>query len=117
MQMPVSGLVLTLSREDSCRREALSALCEHALIAIGELAAHRLPIVVDTPNSEEDRAIWEWLQELPGVLFVDLVCTDATEDIENDGDPSNRCSGKSSSPAFLLSSRPSSDAAGVQLGE
>jgi len=117
MQMPVSGLVLTLSREESCRREALSALYEHASIAIGELVAHRLPIVVDTPSCEEDQAIWEWLQELPGVVFVDLVCTDATEDIENDGDPSNRCSGKSSSPAFFLSNRPSSDTAGVQLGE
>lgn len=117
MQMPVSGLVLTLSREESCRQEAISALYEHASIVIGELVAHRLPIVVDTPNCEEDRAIWEWLLKLPGVAFVDLVCTDATEDIENDGDPSNRCSEKSSSPAFFHSSRPSSDAAGVQLGE
>lgn len=117
MQMPVSGLVLTLSREESCRREALSALYEHASIVIGERVAHRLPIVVDTPNSEEDRAIWEWLQKLPGVAFVNLVCTDATEDIENDCDPSNRCSGKSSSPAFFHSNRPPFDAAGVKLGE
>jgi len=115
--MPVSGLVLTLSREELCRRKVLAALCEHASIAIGELAAHRLPIVVDTPNSEEDRAIWNWLQELPGVLFVDLVCTDATEDIGSDSDILSPSSRKSANPAFFLSNRPSSDSAGVQFSE
>ncbi|TVQ62275.1 MAG: hypothetical protein EA379_05430 [Phycisphaerales bacterium] len=78
--MPVSGLVLTLSRNDADRAAALTALDRREGVSIGEPQGHRLPIVVDTPCSEDDRAVWEWLHTLPGVLFVDLVCADASED-------------------------------------
>ena len=78
--MPVSGLVLTLSRNDAHRVDALAALGRHPSVDVGEAQGSRLPIVVDTDNSEDDRAVWEWLHTLPGVLFVDLVCADASED-------------------------------------
>lgn len=78
--MPVSGLVLTLSRNETDRASALAALRDHPALALGEAAAHRLPVVADTPDSVQDQALWDWLRELPGVLFVDLVCTDSSAD-------------------------------------
>lgn len=78
--MPVSGLVLTLSRDPELREAALTALRGDASIEMGGLLEHRLPIAVDTPTSEADHALWQWLHALPGVLFVDLVSTDTTQD-------------------------------------
>lgn len=79
--MPVSGLVLTLSEHSAERALALAALQQSPAIEVGELADRRLPIVVDTPDSEADREIWRWLHELKGVLFVDLVSTDSSADV------------------------------------
>lgn len=78
--MPISGLVLTLSSESRLRDAALRALSDHRSIEPGNAERNRLPIVVDTPTSYDDKGVWEWLHELPGVLFVDLVCTDNSED-------------------------------------
>jgi nitrate reductase NapAB chaperone NapD len=71
--MPISGLLITLDCDPSKRAEALAALRQHPAIDIGEGEAHRVPIVVDTPSSDEDRAVWDWLHDQPGVAFVDLV--------------------------------------------
>lgn len=78
--MPISGLVLTLSQYEADRASALAALRDHPALALGAAAAHRLPVVADTPDCVEDQALWDWLHALPGVLFVDLVCTDSTAD-------------------------------------
>ena len=72
--MPISGLVITLSEKARERSVALAALAEDRRIEIGEATESRLPIVVDTPSSEEDRHVWEWLHNLPGVVFVDVAC-------------------------------------------
>jgi len=78
--MPVSGLVLTLTDAAPLRAQALATVREHPAVDVGEPHGGRVPIVVDTPDSSADRDIWEWLGAIPGVLFVDLVCTDASED-------------------------------------
>lgn len=84
--MPVSGLVLTLEADDERREGALAALRRCASIEVGERHGQRLPIVVDTESSDEDKAVWEWLRSLPGVAFVDVVCVDSSEDAaEGDG--------------------------------
>lgn len=78
--MPVSGLVLTLSLNAPDRAAALDALRRHPSIEVGEAQGHRLPIVVDTPASDDDRAVWDWLHAQEGILFVDVVCADASAD-------------------------------------
>lgn len=78
--MPVSGLILSLSDDPRNRDAALQAIKQHNAISLGEMQGRRLPIVVDTPGSDTDREVWAWLHELSGVLFVDLVCTDASDD-------------------------------------
>lgn len=82
--MPVSGLVLTLSAEPGQDDRALRALAGHPMIDIGDRQGPRLPIVVDSPTDEEDKAVWEWLHQCPGVLFVDLVYTDQSADAATD---------------------------------
>ena len=82
--MPVSGLVLTLSTDTLKRESALAALRRHRCIEIGQASEHRLPIAVDTPDSDADRQVWSWLHELPGVEFVDLVCADSGADSGTD---------------------------------
>ena len=70
--MPVSGLVVSLSDEPQSRAEALAVIGREARITVGVLEANRLAIVLDTPSSEEDRRLWEWLGSLPGVSFVEV---------------------------------------------
>lgn len=93
MEMPVSGLVLTLSPNRNDREFALARLQEHPRLQIGHAEWQRLPVVVDTPSDEEDKALWAWLNDLRGVLFVNLVCTDNSEDQPG---PSSRSSGDAS---------------------
>lgn len=71
--MPISGLLITLDRDSDKRARALAALQHHHAIDIGEGRDHRVPVVVDTPSSDEDRAVWDWLHEQPGITFVDVV--------------------------------------------
>lgn len=78
--MPVSGLVLSLTDDAPQRALALAALHEHAAIEVGEAHGSRIPIVVDTANQETDMEVFAWLGSVPGILFVDLVCTDSSED-------------------------------------
>ena len=89
--MPVSGLILSLNDDRRLRDGALEAIKHHNAVSLGEMQGQRLPIVVDTPDSDADREVWRWLHELPGVLFVDLVCTDASDDAPEQTDhPLNR---------------------------
>jgi hypothetical protein len=85
--MPVSGLVLTLKSDAPSSNAAIAELRAHGSISVGERVEHRLPIVVDTPGSEEDRRVWEWLHTLPGVVFVELVCADMSADGAQEGEP------------------------------
>lgn len=78
--MPVSGLVLTLSEVLSDRQRAIDALKHEPAIHLGPIQGHRVPIVLDTPSSDADKTMWEWLHMLPGILFVDLVSTDSSAD-------------------------------------
>jgi hypothetical protein len=88
--MPVSGLVLTLSSDAERTSAAISELRSHPSIVIGDLAGPKLPIVVDTPTSEDDRAVWEWLHSLPGIRFVELVCADVSADTTTNPSPERR---------------------------
>jgi hypothetical protein len=78
--MPVSGLVLTLSTDAEASAAALMELRSHGSIGVGDRVGHRLPIVVDTATSDEDRHVWEWLHTLRGIALVELVCADVSDD-------------------------------------
>lgn len=70
--MPISGLVLTLVQDDSQRRLVLDALRKHPAMELGEAVDDRVPVVMDTPDSESDRRMWDWLNSLPGVIQIEI---------------------------------------------
>ncbi len=83
--MPVSGLAITLMSDPKTRRDALSALESSQYIDVGELVGNRLAIVIDTPDSGTDRDLWQWLNDLPGVAFVDVVSVHMADDDQDAG--------------------------------
>ena len=70
--MPVSGLIINFSPDVHLRQATLDALRSHPAIQVGEATDHRLPIVVETTDSDESALMWEWLHSLPGVSLIDL---------------------------------------------
>lgn len=75
--MPVSGLVVTLSNDESTARAAIAWLQVDDRFDIGAASPNtgrRLPVTLDTPNREADKASWEELQAHPGIDFIDVTC-------------------------------------------
>jgi nitrate reductase NapAB chaperone NapD len=68
----VSGLIMNFSTETGPPRATLEALLAHPSVQVGEGSGHRLPIVVETSDSEQTSSMWEWLNSLPGVTLIDL---------------------------------------------
>ncbi|WP_442510957.1 hypothetical protein SH528x_002608 [Novipirellula sp. SH528] len=86
--MPISGLVVTLSDSDTERADAIDAMRREPRIELGiseleQTVASRIPIVVDTQSNEDDKQVWQWLNDLPGVVFVDVALV-GFEDNSND---------------------------------
>ena len=71
--MPVSGLVVSFTDQPALREKAMDAIRDEPRIEIGVAKSRRMAIVIDTASSDEDKQLWNWLQELPGVVFVDVV--------------------------------------------
>lgn len=70
--MPVSGLVVSLAEEPELRQLAIDAIGRESRIEIGSIHSNRMAIVIDTASSDEDKQLWNWLMDLPGVVFVDV---------------------------------------------
>ncbi len=70
--MAISGLVLTLTDNDDLRARTLQLLPEMPELSLGTAVGVRLPVVADTPHRSLDRALFERLQAMPGVLFAEV---------------------------------------------
>ncbi len=70
--MSISGLVLTLTEDTEAVDAALRTMALDPMIEVGEIIGPRLPVVVDAPDRATDRAVFERLRELPGVVCVDV---------------------------------------------
>lgn len=66
------GVVLTLDADASLRPALLEALSMRPDVTFESTCGQRLPIALQT-RSGEDRAALDSLQDLPGVLFCDVV--------------------------------------------
>lgn len=71
--MPVSGLVVSFTDQPDLAAKAVDAIRDEPRIEIGVTDSRRMAIVIDTATSDDDKQLWNWLQGLPGVAFVDLV--------------------------------------------
>ena len=80
--MPVSGLVVTLADQSGVRENAINAIRNEPRIEIGVTQSGRMAIVVDTASDEEDKQLWQWLNRLPGVAFVDVVMVGFEERVQ-----------------------------------
>jgi len=85
--MPISSCVLTLCGDDAERAEALQAIEAHDAIDVGRAVANRVPIVIETATSEDDRDVWEWLHSLAGIAMVEVAF------VHFDADESNAAAG------------------------
>lgn len=70
--MPVSGLVITFSSNTADHGEVLEQLADEPAIEVGDVCGAKVAIVVDTDTREQDRKIWNWVRDLPGVAMVDV---------------------------------------------
>lgn len=71
--MPVSGLIVTLDRAPDVADAAVRAIAQRDDLTLGQRAGVKLPLVSDTADKTHDKALWSWLQRLPGVVHVDVV--------------------------------------------
>lgn len=69
--MPISGLVLSLTN-DAVMDDLVVRLSTDPRIDVGASHGKRLPVVLDTADSAEDRELWRWIRSQPGVCYVDV---------------------------------------------
>lgn len=73
--MPVLSAVLTLPDPAA----ALTALASKPEVTIGPPKGVRYPVVLSTDSRQADKALWSWVQALPGVIHVELVFVDFSD--------------------------------------
>lgn len=71
--MPVSGLVITFAPNADGGRAAWAALDQCPALELGVREGQRVAAVLSTGTEHENKAMWRWLNELPGVDHVDVV--------------------------------------------
>jgi len=79
--MPISSLVLTLDASPELRASVLREVARDPRIILGPpLEELWLPVVTETGSLPEGEALAEFLRDLPGVSFVDVVMVDFSEE-------------------------------------
>jgi hypothetical protein len=71
--MITSGLVITLSADPRLAGAAEHSLRLHPGIVLGQPQHRWLPLVAQTDDVHASRDLHDWLGNLPGVEFVDVV--------------------------------------------
>ena len=71
--MPVSGLVVTLVEDGQARAHVIHRLAGDPRFTCGEPVGNRLPVALEAPDDRAARDIHQWLSELPGVEYLDVV--------------------------------------------
>lgn len=74
--MAVSGLVITIEQGKDAETKVIEALGKDQRFTIGPrqegVDGGRLPVILETDTRVENRAAWEWLNALDGVVHVDV---------------------------------------------
>ena len=82
--MPVNGLLLTLTDDESLVDDVLLTIAAHDSVELGDRTGRWQPVVVETGGTGESHDVHEWLQALPGVVMVDVVFTSVGDTQEGD---------------------------------
>ncbi|MCS7470321.1 hypothetical protein NZK35_27040 [Stieleria sp. ICT_E10.1] len=70
--MPISGLVITFDQTFDHPDETLSRLRAEPAIEVGACDRRQCAIVVDTASQADDKKIYQWVQDLPGVAGIQV---------------------------------------------
>ncbi|QDV42071.1 hypothetical protein Enr13x_19140 [Stieleria neptunia] len=70
--MPISGLVITFDQTFDDVGETIAMLRSEPTIEIGARDEQQCAIVVDTPSKADDKKIYQWVQDLPGVASIQI---------------------------------------------
>lgn len=68
----ISGLVVTLTSDAKLVQAVVHSIKEQPALEIGKQKMQRLPLVLETNSPAESQEITDWLQNLPGVEYVDV---------------------------------------------
>ena len=91
--MPVNGLLITLTEDETLSKEVLLAIAERDGIELGDRTDRWQPVVVETSDTRDSHDVHEWLEALPGVVSVDVVfssVSDPEEDKMTEGEHQDR---------------------------
>jgi nitrate reductase NapAB chaperone NapD len=77
--MPVNGLLITLTEDETLSSDALLAIAKHDCIELGDRTDRWQPVVVETSGTRDSHEIHEWLEALPGVIMVDVVFSSVSD--------------------------------------
>lgn len=78
--MITSGLVLTLNADAALAEQAVASLRARPEFTPGERNDRWLPVALEAADDAASRAAHDWLNQLPGVDFVDVVYVNFEEE-------------------------------------
>jgi nitrate reductase NapAB chaperone NapD len=78
--MKISGLIVTLEPSQERRENAVRLMGEKPSFLLGECDGDHLPVAMEAASSQDAENEVRWLQDLPGVLFVDVVYVHESSD-------------------------------------
>ena len=94
--MPISSLVITYADENEGSR-ATELLTRDPRIELGQRVGLRQAAVVETATHDEDKGLWDWMNQLPGVTHIDVVFVSLIDDAPSRG--SQRCADRAAQPS------------------
>jgi len=93
--MPISGLVITLASPCPEALKAETWLRGDKRFSVGDSKANdnpgglRLPITLETNDRQEDKLVWQQMQDHAGIAFVDVTCVFFEDDMIEETPPTD----------------------------
>ena len=83
--MPISGLVVTLSDDESQRDNAIATLEADERFTVGDRQDNHLPVVADTDTIDEGKQLLrDELMDVHGVIFVNVITVNFEDTTDGD---------------------------------
>jgi nitrate reductase NapAB chaperone NapD len=77
--MPILGAVVILSREPAEAQRVVAALSADPRITLGDLFSGTLPVALEVADKQDERELWQWILDTPGVIDLGLVFSDFSD--------------------------------------
>ncbi len=78
--MWISSFVVTLTEDIAHREAVIEALRSIPSFTVGDLPTpSRVPVVVEVDDSQQSRFWYDWVEQLPGVVKVDVAFVSCDE--------------------------------------